>query len=179
MTGYARHIRAGRLIVTSERPKARAGECSAVVRRMAAGRLSGEGRVTTRSGPCNETSHRVPAASDLHGEPLEVEAGCCGVRAGGLREAPIFRSAPQSLASPMMVCRSGHAFTHTCPRDGTCPDGSQEPVRVMMSLLRKRHNGPYARKSSSNGPYYSPRICAHLFSPCHFLVTAPITRTGS
>jgi len=49
----------------------------------------------------------------------------------------------------------------------------------MMNLQLKHRDGPYGRKSPSNSPRYSPRICVHLFSPCRFLATAPITRTGS
>jgi hypothetical protein len=49
----------------------------------------------------------------------------------------------------------------------------------MMNLLRMRHEGPYARKPMLNSARYSPRICVHLISPCHFLATAPIARAGA
>jgi hypothetical protein len=49
----------------------------------------------------------------------------------------------------------------------------------MMNLLRKRHDGPYARKSSSNSIRYAPRIFVHRFLPRHILATAPISRTDS
>jgi hypothetical protein len=49
----------------------------------------------------------------------------------------------------------------------------------MMNLLRKHHDGPHARKSSSNSSHYSPRIFVHLFLPRHVLATAPVTRTDS
>ena len=49
----------------------------------------------------------------------------------------------------------------------------------MMNLPGKRHDGPYARKSSSSSSHCSPRVFATLFLPRHVLATAPISRTDS
>jgi hypothetical protein len=61
----------------------------------------------------------------------------------------------------------------------SCGQGSQEPVRVILLLRRRREIGPFSRPFSLNRTRYSPRTIAKLSSISHSPRYAQITRTGS